>query len=303
MAGDLDLAISDIQGKITSARATLYMLEVGSEGYTEEKTRLEREIRELETLLHDKQAEEQTRQYQESLEFLDQSASGTLPKSLKMPTGGQRQRPRSSYSNPALPNGFSAYAGPQSGFGGHFASDGILASQNGSGASASWNFASPRRPSGEEADGSASFLRVEPDPSSGSASSPDQGSSIPSPALPTMSNNPKKRLRDSLNLPSLSTGHASKSMRATPSPAMTATTTPSSVGSRSFDVPDDEDFFRLMGGNPKDHLREFTEDQKAQEKMIQERVEQERQDAELARQIMQQDEEANSGQRSQNWGR
>lgn len=303
MAGDLDLPISDVQDKIGFARASLFMLEVGSEDYAREKIRLEREIRDLETLLHDKQAEEQTRQYKESLEFLDQSASGTLPKSRAVSTAGQLQRPHSSYNNSTLPSGFSAYAGPQSGFGGHFASDGVLASQNGSGASPSWNSASALHASDEAADGTTSFLRAELDPSSGSASSPDQGSSIPSPALPTMSNNPKKRQRDSLNLPSLSTGHASKSMRATPSPAMTATTTPSSVGSGSFDVPDDEDFFRLMGGNPKDHIREFAEDQKAREKIFRERLDQERRDEEFARQIMQQDIEAGSGQQSQPWGR
>lgn len=304
MAGDFDLPVTEIEAKISFTQASLSMLEVGSKDYNREKIRLERKLRELETLLHDRQAEEQTRQYKEDLEFLDQSAAGTLPKSLAVSTTGQRQRPHSSYGSSTLPSGFSAYAGSHSGFGGHFASDGVLASQNGSGASPAWNFTSPLHPLDEAVDGTSSFLRAEPNPSSGSASSPDQDSPVPSPALPTMYNNPKKRQRDSLNLPNLSTGHAAKTMRATPSPAMTATTTPSSVGSDALDAADGEDFFRLMGGNPKDHMREFTEDQIAQERMIRERVEQERQDEEFARMLMQQDAaEASSGQQSQQWGK
>ena len=62
---------------------------------------------------------------------------------------------------------------------------------------------------------------------------------------------------DTPTLPlSNSGGHAAKSLRTTPSPAITGTTTPISL--EFFEDPDDP----ILGGNPKDHIREMREEQK-----------------------------------------
>jgi hypothetical protein len=66
-------------------------------------------------------------------------------------------------------------------------------------------------------------------------------------------------------------------MRATPSPAMTAPTTPSSLD--SFDLPDDPEFVRLTGGNPKGDMEDFKQNQKE----IMSMIEQDRRSAELAK--------------------
>lgn len=216
---------------------------------TERMTRLEQELKQLGIVLDTKEAEEQTRQYQEDLEFLDATAAGRLPPNLR--------------------------------------------------ATPTWDYlTTPDHDPGGPL-GMTPSLRAEVEPSSGSASSPDQGSSVPSPPMP-ISDNPKKRQRDSLTLPSGSNGHMAKAMRATPSPAMTGTTTPSSV--ESTDLGDIPGLCRLIGGQPKDHLRELLEDQRAEEKRIAERAEQARKDEELCRQLSLQE---NSGafRGAQPWGR
>lgn len=296
-----DVSISAIRDGIAQTQALLMSLDTAVEGYTERKSKLDQDLGQLEMMLDNKQAEEQTRQYQQDLKFLDDSGAGSLPENVTIPTSGQYGRPYSSYSSPPLPRdsgGFSAYAGVENGFGRHFVSDGMLPMQNESIATPSWDFGDLGNKSNGVSDPSL-FQRADVEQSSGgSASSPDQGSSVPSPSLPAPSTLSKKRPRDSLSLPALSTGHAAKAMRTTPSPAMTGTTTPSSM--ESFDIPENADLFRLIGGNPKDHLREMREDQKVQEKMIQDRREQERRDAELARQ-MQEEADAASGQHYQSW--
>ena len=65
---------------------------------------------------------------------------------------------------------------------------------------------------------------------------------------------------------------------------MTLPTTPSSTD--SFDFPDNAEFYRLMGGDPKEDMREMRKEQKAQEKMLQEKREQERKDEAFARRLM-----------------
>lgn len=231
-----DSSISAVHARMAYLHDELESLKKAGETDTERMTRLEQELKQLGIVLDTKEAEEQTRQYQEDLEFLDATAAGRLPRNLR--------------------------------------------------ASPTWDYLAPpdHDPGG---------------PSSGSASSPDQESPAPSPPLP-ISDNPKKRQRDSLTLPSLSNGHAAKTMRATPSPAMTGTTTPSSV--ESIDVGDIPGLCRLIGGKPKDHLRELLEDQRAEEKLIAERAEQARKDEALCRQISQQ-ENSSSFPRAQPWGR
>lgn len=250
MADDtLDSSISAVHARMAYLHDELESLKMAGEMDTEKMTRLEQELKQLGIVLDTKEAEEQTRQYQEDLEFLDATAAGRLPPNLR--------------------------------------------------ASPTWDYLAPpdHDPGGPSS--TTPLLRAEVEPSSGSASSPDQGSSVPSPPLP-MSENPKKRQRESLTLPSLSNGHAAKTMRATPSPAMTGTTTPSSV--ESIDVSDIPGLCRLIGGKPKDHLRELLEDQRAEEKLIAERAEQARKDEELCKQLSQQ-ENSGSFRRAQPWGR
>lgn len=290
-------SISEIQAKIAQARFSLDSLDVGGQHYENIKLQLERNLANLETELDAKQAEEQTRRHQEDLKFLADSVveSPRLNSSVSMT--GQTQQPYSSYSSSPFPGGFSALSNSQDGSGPHFASDRISTMENGSGL----RFSSPTNHLTEEPLGAFQNPRLDIEESSGSGSSPDHGSSVPSPGLQT-SHNPRKRQRDSLNLPPLSPVHVNKSMRATPSPAITSVTTPSSVN--SFDLPEDPEFMRLIGGDPKVHFAELREDQIAREKLLRERAEQERRDEEFARQLSQQENEyASSLQHSQPWGR
>ena len=101
------------------------------------------------------------------------------------------------------------------------------------------------------------------------------------PALPMLPGTSRKRPRGSMDLsPHLSTGPDSKSMRTTPSPAPTGTTTPSSL---DFDLLEGSELFHLLGGNPKDQMREIRDEQLKLEKEARDRAEQERQDEDIAR--------------------
>ena len=237
--------------------------------------------------------EEEARQYAEDLRFLDGNEVGSSPTVSPLATITQDQRAQSSDTH--LPSGFAAYAGSHSnGFGGHFASDGVLAGKEQHPAAPTWRSSPPT----EHRTNAPDFAHAETEVSSGSASSPDGGSSFPSPRLPIDSTNSKKRHRESLTHTSSPAGNPAKTMRATPSPAMTGATTPSSLD--SFQIPDDPDFFRLMGGNPKEHIRDMMEEQKSQEKVIREKREQERRDEELARQLQQEFASATPGNSSSN---
>ncbi len=292
-----NLSISEIHARIAYTRSLLESLDVRREDYVDVKTAVERDLKKMKMMLDNKQAEEQTRQHQEDLKFLADSVVGSVQSNLRASSTGQDRRLHSSYNASSLPTGFSTFTPTQHGSRDHFASDSLLTMHKGSGVGLS--------PPADHLPGqpidTVHFPELDLEASSGSASSPDQGSSVPSPSL-RISHNPKKRQRDSLNLPPLSPGHVTKAMRATPSPAMTGATTPSSVD--SFEVPNDGDFFRLVGGNPKERLRELREHQIAQETLIRERAEQERRDEELARQLMQQEtDDATSRQHLHPWGR
>lgn len=299
----LGWSLETTQDEIDDRRATINSLDVNKEFDAQEKARLEQELNHLESLLEQKEAEERTRQYQEDLKFLEDSETGKVPESLTTSPAAHQQWLHSSFSDPPLPTGFSAYSGSQIPFGRHFASDGVSGGQNMESLLHPWNHGSGGDLSTHKAD-AQNFLAPDVEPSSASTSasgsSPDQDSSIPSPALHITSDNPKKRQRESFSLPGMSTGHVAKAMRATPSPAITGPTTPSSID--SFELPEDSEFFRLMGGNPKEDLREMREEQKAHERMLQEKKEQERRDEEFARQLMEQDMDSSSPPRSQPWG-
>ena len=111
---------------------------------------------------------------------------------------------------------------------------------------------------------------------SSSKRKPDQISMQPPPTIPESS---RKRHRDSNGS---SDEPAVKSLRATPSPAVTGATTPSSLD--SFEIPEDSDLFRLLGDTKAD-MREMRREQKAQETALQARREQEERDAEFARSL------------------
>ena len=112
-------------------------------------------------------------------------------------------------------------------------------------------------------------------PSTSSPQKTSAGSSPSSVQLPS-----RKRPRDSLGVYNSSTGRPeAKAVRYTPSPAVTAPTTPSSL--ESLELPDDPEFIRLTGGNPKGDMKEFRQSQRD----ILAAIEQERKSAELAKKL------------------
>ena len=258
--------LSELQERIKVVKQELDLLQETDEEYEETKMVLEHGIASLETQVETEQQDEYRRQHEDSM-----SASGSSA-DLPIVGGHDHQRPQSSNAamRPAS-NGFASYAGSSNNaFGGHFASDGVMAGQGRQAAAPSWGFGSLED-------------TVTPDPaklsfmngrlSSGSISSPDSGFL-----------RPQKRQRQSLGFSNVD-AHLAKSLRTTPSPAITGTTTPTSL--ESFEFPDDPELFQLLGGNPKDHLREMREEQKAQEKLLEAKRKQEREDEEFARSLQQ----------------
>lgn len=98
----------------------------------------------------------------------------------------------------------------------------------------------------------------------------------PPPTLPDPS---RKRHRDSNGS---SDEPAAKSLRATPSPALTGTTTPSSLDSLEMD--ENSELFRLLGNTTQD-MRDLRREQKVEEAALRAKQEQERKDAEFAREL------------------
>lgn len=292
-----NLSIPELQAKITQARFSIDSLDIEGGHYEYIKSQLERNLANLEVQLAGTQAEEQTRRHREDLKFLADSAAETPCVNSSTSMASQIQRPYSSYAASPFLSEFSAFSKTQDDSCPHSASDGILTTENGS----RLRFSSPVGHLTEGPLDAFQSPQLDIEESSGSGSSPEQGSSVPSPGLQTP-HNPRKRQRDSLNLPPVSPSHVDKTMRATPSPAITTVTTPSSVD--SFDLPEDPEFMRLIGGDPKVHYAELREDQIAREKLLRERAEQERRDEEFARQLSQQENEyAPTLQHSQPWGR
>lgn len=188
----------------------------------------------------------------------------------------QPSRPHTSQSNAPLGAGFGNYGQPPpNGFGGHFASDGPVFGQTLTFGKPAWNFS----PLSKAPNTPAMDSRRLPGSNSSTESSPEGTSATSTPPLPAPASLGKKRQRESLTLPSTATRHGSKSMRTTPSPAPTGSVTPASED--SFDYPDDLDFFRLIGGNPREDARVLREEQKAIEKQL----EQERLDREFAKSL------------------
>ena len=257
--------LSDLQTRINVAKQELDTLQETDEGYDMKKMVLEHGLASLETQFDNEQQEEYTRHSNNTL-----NPSGSSP--LPILARDSHPRPQSSDAVTNFPsNGFASYAGSSNNaFGGHFASDGVMAGQGRPAAAPAWDFGPVEDTTTPD---TISFPSMNGRLSSESISSPDSGFL-----------RPQKRQRESLGL-SNSGGHAAKSLRTSPSPAITGTTTPTSL--ESFEFPDDPDLFHLLGGNPKDHIREMREEQKAQEKLLEERRRQEREDEEFARSLEQ----------------
>lgn len=282
----------------------LNSLDANEKHHVSTKTRLEEKLSHLTLLLDNKLAQENTRQYQEDLKFLEDSETGKISESLTASPGSHRQKSRSVWNSISPPTPAAAYPGMQSGFDNHCAPDHRVGRHDMGDRLPSWSFASTGGAANDGAHtGTSSAIDFEPSSASASASasasSPDQGSLAPSPHLPQLQTNPRKRQRESIHLAGTSNDHVPKTLRATPSPAVTGPTTPSSMD--EFNLPENSaEFFRLMGGDPKDDLLEMREEQIAQERMLREKREQERMDEEYAKQL---EEQMNSGfaQPSQEW--
>lgn len=292
---------ADILEEMANVEASIRSLSTEDQADPARRANMERNLKFLENLLSDKLAEE-TRQYQEDMKFLDKSQVGTPPQDLANPPVTGNQFLQNSFSDPPLPpSGFSPYSGYDHITGGHFPSDSAIDRLDSNGVvPALWNMSTPTMQStGEAQMGSLSQGSMGLSPGSASASSSDQRASFPSTPMQVNSINPRKRPRESLNLSSPTNARVAKALRATPSPAETLPTTPSSVD--SFDFPDNPEFSRLLGGNPKEDMREMRKEQKAQEKMLRERLEQERRDEAFARQLMQEEVNSAAPQATSSW--
>ena len=195
---------------------------------------------------------------------------------------GMQPRPQSSDAMLPPSNGFASYAGSNlNAFGGHFASDGVMAGQGRTASAPQWGLETHvDHPNDSATPYSASSAEQ---PSSASLSSPD-----------STFTRPQKRRRGSVGSTSMRTDHKSKIARPTASPPLTGNTTPTSPD--SFDLPDDvpEEMYALFGGDPRkaaQELRESMQEQQAYERMVAIRREQERMDEEYAMSL-QNDEDA-----------
>ena len=232
----------------------------------------------LARMSEDLEAHHQEEEHQAAMRSLDEPG---LPNPVSPYLTSRSHRPSTSDATLRPHSGFVTYANNgDNGFGGHFASDGAQPTNDWDPTSSSFhnfvsqptmNFNPPTLPA------------VEGEASSGCTSSSDHSCAFPSPSMPVSSHNAKKRQRESIDAPGFAGNNGGKSIRTTPSPVVTGNTTPSSTD--SFDFPDDPDIYKLLGGNPKYHLREMREDQIAQERALQARREQEREDAEMAKRL------------------
>lgn len=254
---------SSLRDNIAVAKGQLANLDVHGKEYAVRKMVIEHGLASLEEQLRDAERAESRRQHEENMKWIEDSTTNTGPSAM-------HQRPHSSYTTPAT--GFASYAGSSNNvFGGHFASDGVMAGQGRPAATAStWDF-------GSTEDSTATTTTTPDTPNFPMASGRSASGSISSPDLGFL--RPQKRQRESLGL---SNGaHVAKSMRATPSPAATGVTTPTSLD--SFDFGDNSELARLLGSDPKKDFREMRESQRAYEKLQEEKRMQERLDEEFAR--------------------
>ena len=203
--------------------------------------------------------EEDARLHADNMRFLENSGTKMVDregsKAPSTPAG-----PRTSRTT-TVPTGFTPYAssGGQS-FGDQFPSAERMAREGRTGTAESWMFPNLDMNSHEASASATSTV-----PSHHSTPCPDKS---------------RKRDRGSS---SSTNDHVAKSRRATPSPAVTGVTTPASPD--SFDFEENSELSRLLGGDPKQHLREMREEQRREEEALRARREQELRDEEFARQL------------------
>ena len=168
-----------------------------------------------------------------------------------LPITEDHKRPQSSHESMALPEGFAPYAGSSVNvFGGHFASDGVMAGQGRPAHAPAWDFGSENT----TGSGTPDLLNSTNRPSPASASSVDSTFMLP-----------QKRQRDS---PSKGIEYARpvmKARRTTPSPSMSGADTPSSYASSGHVEGIPEDLYGLLGGDRNEAARELANSRKEQE--------------------------------------
>ena len=168
-----------------------------------------------------------------------------------LPVTKDHQRPQSSHEGTSVPAGFAPYAGSSVNvFGGHFASDGVMAGQGRPAHAPAWNFGSENT----TGPGTPDFLDSTNRPSSASASSVDSVFLLP-----------QKRQRDSPSKAMESSRPVMKARRTTPSPSLSGADTPSSYESFRGVEGIPEDLHGLFGGDSNEAARELANSRKEQE--------------------------------------
>jgi len=243
-------SLQDIEDEITYMQTLIGALDETSDSYIERKMELDMELRDLERRYIEKRMEQDSTQH-------DDDDDDEVMRILKGTSGSSPSRP------------FDTWAEHPTSVSGN--GDELWDSPVGL---EDWNFDDLDKlyptPSGTGVQ-----MNQESLPSTASPQKTSAGSSPSSVPLPN-----RKRPRESLTVNNSSGGPPEpKAMRYTPSPAVTAPTTPSSPD--SFELPDDPEFIRLTGGNPKADMEEFRQSQREMLDLI----EQERKSAELARKM------------------
>lgn len=259
------LAPAELQDRIQEAHDRLDELDKNDVTYESKRMVGESRLANLQKALEDpvswdcnhREREENLRMAQEMNQFL--------------PVAESPQRPQSSHETMRPLTGFAPYAGSSiNSFGGHFASDGVMAGQGRPAHAAIWNVGSQNT----EGPGTPTFLNDRDRPSSASASSVDSA------VLP------RKRQRTDPGISRETSARVSKAHRHTPSPSMSGPDTPSSYESFGPAEGISEDLYGLFGGDPNEAAREFETSRQEQEehmRVMEARRQQEREDEEFAK--------------------
>ena len=258
-----------LHDRVLKARGRLDSMDGTEDEYEIKKAALEHKIQTLQSEIAAQErvgyAEAQLHGRQQQKEGLDFAIHNGYP---NLPTAGYAERPQSSNAALEHPIGLDPFVVDNyNEYGGHFASDGVLAGQRGIRTTPTWNA------------GSANTPRVTLDSPQNAPNS--QPISYPGSSPEFGFFTPQKRQRTSLTHLNGPPSHSNKSLRTTPSPAATGSTSPTSYN--SFEIP--EEMFDFLGGNPKDTLRELREEQRLQERLAEERRERMRLDEEYARKL------------------
>ena len=288
------LSAEELRKTIDDRQFQLSTLDFRTPNFARVKENLRAGVEAMEARLKEKESEEgfgtSERDQQTMNEFSKSWGLQALPSDDFR--DNQMQRPSTSHNDSAFGSGFGsgfgAYAQQhQNGFGGHFAPDAPMLGQHQSTGKPSWSFEPLRNTSSTP----PVDYQHEFGSTSTSDSSPEHMSSNSTPPLPTLPSYQVKRQRQSLTLPPIGTHRGVKSMRTvctTPSPAPTGIATPSSEDSCDFDDPG---IYQLLGSSKED-MRKMRENQRAFEREKREKQEQERRDAEFARSLHEEYEQA-----------